>query len=274
MLKICFATKWEEVLKLLEPFTVTQPPYARALHLMGRCLMKLGRFAEASLILNKAKLLNPFNVARLIDLGNSLLRSNEIEQAKENFSEAAKLDGTNKEAKVGTGQCMLLEGDVNEALIVLKDISDQHELASIFNTSAIMSIRAGRFKDGMALYDAACLAISGNSKIVARLTFNKGLGYQRQRRDAEALNFFKEALALDGQFVKARRCYADVLKKLGHEAPPGAEALANESFEEQINAKRDSEATVALSISPRSRIPWVWISHRTTNLTKMWTKSR
>jgi tetratricopeptide (TPR) repeat protein len=235
--------KWNEAVGLLEPFASAQPPYARALHLMGRCQMKLGQFEEASITLTKAKLLNPFNISRLIDLGNTLLRTDEVEEAKANFAEAKEIDPTNKAAKIGTGQCMLLEGDVNDALLILKDVSDDQELASIFNTSAIMAIRAGRFQDGMSLYDAACRAIGANLTVKARLIYNKGLGYQRQKLSNDALNLFKEALALDPGFNKAKRTFAVLMKKMGHSLPPDLEQIANINPEENISGSKKSPAS-------------------------------
>jgi tetratricopeptide (TPR) repeat protein len=220
---------WNEAIQLLKPFSLAQPPYARALHLLGRCQVKLGQFDEATATLTKAKLLNPFNISRLIDLGNCLMKNDEVAEAKKNFAEAGKLDPKDKAAKVGTGQCMLLEGDVNDALLILKDMTDTQELAAIFNVSAVMAIRAGRFKHGMSLYDSACRAIGADSKVKARLLYNKGLGFQRQKQGNPAIALFQEAIALDANFNKAKRTCGNLLKKMGLPVPADLEAFLTEN---------------------------------------------
>ncbi|MFK5283014.1 tetratricopeptide repeat protein, partial [Lacticaseibacillus paracasei] len=84
-------------------------------------------------LLERAKIVNPHNVDRLIDLGEAFLNNNQVDEAMANFCEASTLDEDNKEAKFGQGKCMLMSGEVNEALGLLKAMSGPREMASIFN---------------------------------------------------------------------------------------------------------------------------------------------
>src|SRR5690606_5910376 len=157
-----------------------EEPPVRALHLMGRCYLKQGDLDAAIGQLERAKLINPLNVDRLIELGTAYLGTDNIERAMLNFADADRLAGDHSEAKAGLGKCHLLQGEVNEALALLKEHSGPRELASIFNTAAILSIRAKRFLKGMALYQAAVSASKGDKPVAARLVFNMGIGYNRQ----------------------------------------------------------------------------------------------
>ena len=214
------ANQWEQALSLLEPIENLDPPYIRALQLLSRCRMKIGKFKEASESLKRAKLINPFNVDRLLLLGKVLINCDEVDEAKHVFKEAKSLAPNNQEALKGEGQCLLLEGEVNEALDLLNAIDSARELASVFNSSAVITMRKGKYKQGMQLYDSALNAIKDDTKVSARLLFNKGIGYRRWQKDTEAITCLEKALKLDGSFEKAKRSYAELAKKLGKEIPP------------------------------------------------------
>jgi len=205
-----FEELWSEAGALVQPLAMGEPPNPRALHLYARCLAQSGKLSQATRLLQKAKLINPHNVERLIDLGNILLHQNRVGEARDVFTEAEAKGGDNQDAVVGKSKCMLLEGEVNEALAILKDISGPRELAAIFNTTAILAIHHGTFEKGMSLYDAAVRAVGKNTRLQARLWFNKGVGYRRWRRSNKALECFTRSLALDAGFDKAKRQRAAV----------------------------------------------------------------
>jgi len=202
---LIYENAWQQALKVLEPFANQDPPSVRAMHLKGRCLMQAGDYDKAVAILEKAKLINPHNVDRLIDLGNAFLRVDRIDEAMENFDAATSIEPTRKDAQVGKGQCLLMAGEVNEALGLLKAISGPRELASIFNTAAVLSMRNGHHEKGMSLYKSAMAAIGKNDKIQARLYFNMGLGYKRWNKPEKAAACFAKSLELDPSYEKAAR---------------------------------------------------------------------
>ncbi len=194
---------WSGAEKLLEPYLSTTPPMIRALNLKARCLMNEGQFDAAATIMEKAKLLNPHNVERLIEFGHVLISSDRIDDARQQFEEAGALDNENVEASRGVGQCMLMQGEVNEALDFLKSISGPRELASVFNSAAVMSIHNGHFDQGMTLYKKAFKVVGTDDKIAARLLFNMGLGYKKNDDLVKALDCFTKAADLDPEYDKA-----------------------------------------------------------------------
>ncbi len=211
--------RWSEAQALVEPLLNVDPPYVRALHILGRCRMKKKDFKGAIDAFGKAKTMNPYNFERLLSLGDAMLATNDAAGAKQNFKEAQKIDPNSKAAKKGEGTALLLEGDVNEALEVLRDVTNNSSLASIFNSSAILAIKNGDLKAGLNLYDAAVKSIPQDGLIHSKLYFNKGIGYQRFKQPKEALECFEKATKLDGKNEKAVRNYNDLFKKLG---APGA----------------------------------------------------
>lgn len=207
--------KWSKAQELVEPLLAQDPPYVRGLHLLGRCLMKKRDFEGAIAAFSKAKVMNPFNFDRLISLGEAMIQNNDIAGAKANFKEAQKLNTGNAVAKKGEGQCLLLEGEVNEALEVLKDVTNNGSLASLFNSSAILAIKKGNLTAGLNLYDSALKAIPKDKLIHAKLMFNKGIGYRRFQKDREALEAFQDAMQMDPRNEKAKRNFDDLSRKIG-----------------------------------------------------------
>ncbi len=194
---------WTGAEALLEPYLATTPPMIRALNLKARCLMNEGRYDAAAAVMERAKLLNPHNVDRLIEFGHILLSSDRIDDARLQFEEAGSLDSDNKDAARGVGQCMLMQGEVNEALDFLKSISGPRELASVFNSAAVMSIHNGRFDQGITLYKKAFKVVGADEKIAARLLFNMGLGYKKNDQLVKALECFTKSAEMDPEYDKA-----------------------------------------------------------------------
>ena len=185
----------------------------RAQHLFARCLMKRGEFEKAQKILEQAWLISPHNVDRLVDLGNILLNLNKTEAALGKFNEALKLDKDLLTAKVGKAQCNLLKDHVNEAMKLLGQIDNPQELASIFNSAAILAIRHEQHKQGLSLYKSAVTFVASDSRVLARVFFNMGLGFVKWGKSEQALKAFEQAASLDEKFTKASH-NIEVLKGL------------------------------------------------------------
>jgi Flp pilus assembly protein TadD len=235
---------WEKALKILEPLGAKDPPSIRALHLHGRCLMAKGDYEGATNLLGRAKILNPHNIDRLLDLGNAFLNNDQVNEAMKSFAEVTALAPDNKEARVGTGQCLLMNGEVNEALALLKAVSGPREMASIFNSAAVLTIRAERFDKGMALYKSAMAALGKDDRIASRLLFNMGLGYKRWSKPEQALACFTRSLGLDPSFGKAQR-HKQALEKAGTQMPkaaPAAKPHDNVFAEEELGGPRSRKA--------------------------------
>jgi tetratricopeptide (TPR) repeat protein len=213
---------WGDALSYIHPFAESDTPNIRALHLMARCLMSKGDHEGAISLLTRANICNPHNVERLIDLGASYIAVKKYEEATEVFGQAISIDPDNTKAKKGMGQSMLLDGAINEALPLLKSISEPRELAAVFNTSAILCARSGQVAHGLSLYKLGITVLAKEKTVAARLIFNMGITYKKQDEMERAYFCFSKAFELDEHFNRANQHLSHVvrlMKEAGIEPP-------------------------------------------------------
>lgn len=219
--------RWHEASELVGRLSVTSRMNLRVQHLKARCLMKRGAFDEAAAILADTSLINPFNVERLVDLGRAYMQVDRVRDALDAFREALALDPSSKEASQGELQCKLINGEVNDALELMRQMTTARELASLFNNAAILSIRHGRFDHGLSLYHTAIGTLGSKDGLVSRLFYNLGLAYHKQGRPGASLGCFERALRIDQGFEKARHNAHIVAVRLGRRTAsegPGMES--------------------------------------------------
>jgi predicted Zn-dependent protease len=197
--------KAAEADSLLQPLLVKSPNDPRLLNLAGRAQLKLGNYDMASGHLQRAKILNPLNPTRLLTLGQVFMQMGRLKPAEENFLEAAKLTTPgNKDAQLGLGQCQLLRGDINTALKIMSEITSPHEMASVFNSAAILTVKHGQEEFCLDLYDAGIKVIGKNSLIASKLFYNKGIALTKLKNNTDALNCFRKSLELDPSHANAQ----------------------------------------------------------------------
>ncbi|MBF0440613.1 MAG: tetratricopeptide repeat protein [Oligoflexales bacterium] len=238
--------KWEEAGKILEHTNKQITDHPRLKHLYARYLLKMGKSDAAIASLKDAQLLSPFNIGRLIELGDIFLENNRAEEAKSTYSEILKFAPESKQGKLGKSKGMLLAGEVNEALSILKDAANTQELAAVFNTSAILAMKQGNHDAAFSLYDSAITAIGDRKKVLARLFFNKGIGYVKVNKPGLGLKCFEKASEMDPEFSDACR-NAKILKqgpyvykKKPSTESPDAKAASILNSEELSDVKIDS----------------------------------
>jgi Flp pilus assembly protein TadD len=195
---------WAEARTVLDQLGGAKSHLLRAKHLYARCLMREGQHEDAIPILENTRLINPHNVERLIDLGVALMNCDRLKEANAAFDSAMTLDRDEPEAIKGKAQCRLMEGDINEALMLIRQVSGPRELASIFNNAAILSIRADRFDSGFDLYHSALRALGASEPAAASVLFNLGIAYYKRNQASEALSCFEKAFGMDNKLEKAR----------------------------------------------------------------------
>lgn len=223
--------RWSEAQAIVEQLTVTSNHNPRIAHLKARCLMKRGDFEQAAALLQETRLVNPFHVDRLVDLGKALMNVDRIREALETFDEALRLAPEHKEAAHGRLQCKLIDGEVNEALALMRQMTSPRELASLFNNAAVLSVRHGRFEHGLSLYHTAIGALGAKDNLVSRLFYNLGLAYHKQGRSDESLDCFQKALKIDDRFDKARHNAQIVASRIARSAGEGAANAVNDYAE-------------------------------------------
>lgn len=187
------------------------PSNLRGRHLLARTMMKQGDMENALAMLEQVCAEGTLNLDRLVDLGRCLIKVDRIAEAVEKFDEALKLDILSKEALLGKSECALLVGNINEAVYLMRQVANEKEVASIFNNIAIMCMRKRRFEKGLQLYKAAISHIGKSPHVLARVTFNMGIGYLKWGKLKKAQLAFESASQLDLGFEKAKH-NAELLK--------------------------------------------------------------
>lgn len=230
--------QWDNAYKVLEGVDKVKPTNLRATHLYGRCLLKMGRFKDALQTFEQCTLFNPHDVERLCDIGQALLNMDRIKDAGEHFDKALEIDPDMREAKMGKSQVELMDGHVNEALTIMKEISGDLEMASVFNTCAVLNMRQGRHEAGMNLYAAALKSLGKEARLQSRLFFNMGIGYRRWGKKEKALASFDEAQKLDPSFKKIQE-QIQAVKASGPSKESAAPTMKKEEARDLVNQTMD-----------------------------------
>ncbi|MGE0173613.1 MAG: tetratricopeptide repeat protein [Oligoflexales bacterium] len=183
---------------------IKNPKNARSRHMQARIYLKLGDSQKAAAALQDAQILNPLNINRLLEMGNLFLSMADPEKAKNAFEQVLKVAPDSKQAKSGKSSSMLLSGEINEAIAMVRDSFSPRETAAVFNTAAIFAIKGKQFDEAINLYKTAIEFIGQNTKIKSRLYFNMGIGYYKRNDSPEALKCFSQAVKFDGEFQDAK----------------------------------------------------------------------
>ena len=202
-------------LSVVTPLAALPDASPRSLNLLGRIQLKAGQFDDASVTLNRAKLINPFNIDRLCALGDAFLNLDMFDHAKEAFETALKHDPKGDEAVGGMGKTLLLNGDINDALVFMKQLSGPREMASVFNSAAVIAMRGKRYGEGSNLYNVALRTVGTDPKVLSKLAYNMGIGFYRKKDIKTAHECFAIAVKLDERNKKAKTNYDMHLAKLG-----------------------------------------------------------
>ena len=194
---------WKAAEQVIDQVLLREKKLPRALHLKSRCLMQRKEPVEASSILRRCTLLNPYNAGRLTDFGEVLLRMHDPEEAKKQFGAARKVSGSFGRATVGLSSSEFLLGNHNEALELMKDLDTERERAAVFNNSGILSVGMKKFVLAHKLYDIGLTMIK-TEKLKARLFFNKSLAYFKDEDNLNGVEYCKQAVAADPSFERAK----------------------------------------------------------------------
>ncbi len=196
----------EFALRLYELILTHDNTCIQALTELGKDALRNHDMEKAKTLLFQAQVRSPQNLERLCMLGQAELENISPDQALNHFKEALAIDPSSKKAKDGL---KLTE--------TLKEITTQNSLgiditgnfASMMNAVGIALARGGNPKGGIEHYISALnYAMTPNAK--ARLAFNIGLSYMREKKANEGASWFEMATRLDPTYDRAKEYYEKV----------------------------------------------------------------
>lgn len=193
---------WQEAYDILKGFEDNPKEDPRILHLLARVYMHKKEDTKALKALEGAQILSPYNIDRLVTIGEIFLKQFKPENAEISFQSVLEIDGESVAGKNGKSTSMLLMGEVNEALTLLNS-SSKREIASVFNNAAILAVKNKKHEQAIKLYDSALLAIGRNDRILAKLYFNKGIGFTKWKKIDPGVECFEKAITLDPKLINA-----------------------------------------------------------------------
>lgn len=233
---------WSEAEVILKPHALGGQENARIQHLYSRCCLNRGDYKAAANVLKEANIISPYNTERLIELGDVYLENDEIEKALAAYSDVLSFAPDSIEAKKGKSKGLLLEGDVAQAISLLKDCRSKRELSAVFNTSAIMAIKKEKRDHAFKLYFKALGLLGDSNRLQAKVFFNLGLAYLKENDREKAIKCFEKALALDSKLTKASHNLS-VLKNAASAKPSGKTKLSA-NIEEKIQEITDDDTSL------------------------------
>jgi tetratricopeptide (TPR) repeat protein len=183
-----------------------------ALNLISKVYIKTDRFEDAMIVLEKAKLLSPHNVERLLVMGELNLGNGEAEKAEENFKRVLKLNPTDDRASYGLGRALATQGNTNESKQILSTLKKADELASFFNNKGILLTKSGKFTEGISLYLNAIKVINIPEKEYL-LLYNIALAYTKLGNKEKAIEYAKKSVEKAPNNYSKSKALLDKLEK-------------------------------------------------------------
>jgi putative glycosyltransferase (TIGR04372 family) len=203
--------KYPEVWKLLSRCRLVLRPGSAAAHLaLGHALARQGRYPRAADSFRRAVSLRPDSVEAHLALGHAQSQLGQDEEAAFSFQQSAALDPDCTEAhqslariRFRQGQNELAVASARRAIALRPDCVESHVcLGHALD-------RLGRHQDAIAVFQQA-LALQPD----AAAHYRVGMALFLQKKEAESIEYFSQAVTLDPELVEARLTHANVLFRL------------------------------------------------------------
>jgi CheY-like chemotaxis protein len=187
------------------------PSCVMALNELGKIYTIVGQHSLAIETLKEALSLSPDNIERLCPLGESELKTNDLQGAREHFKRALDIDAANPKAEAGK---IVVENIEEYFKTANPENTATTSFASLCNTIGISMVKTGRFDDGMKQYESA-MQFAGSGMDAARVAYNLGLGFIRWKKPHDAHFWLKRSVELSGgTFAKAAELTQQVERHL------------------------------------------------------------
>ncbi|RYZ50435.1 MAG: tetratricopeptide repeat protein, partial [Proteobacteria bacterium] len=132
------------------------------LNLLGKCLLKLGRYKVALKCFSRAQNISPNNVERLCRIAETKHFMKDDAGSESTLAKADELDPGNPLVQETKANIALGSGEVRKASELMAKLESLRGVLAFMNNRAIALTRAGQFDDGIALYRNTIVALPGD----------------------------------------------------------------------------------------------------------------
>jgi tetratricopeptide (TPR) repeat protein len=187
------------------------------IHLMntaGRMCLKLGRFADAKIHLEKADQLAPQNLDRLNSMATMYLQMKDPDKAIVKFKELIKLNPESPDYKFDVFKQLYDHGFDDHAVSFGKEVAQPMEIVRHYNNKGVLLAKEGKLQEALLEYQRA-IKFFPKFKDNFRIFYNMALAHLQLKTPDDlkkAEEYLKKTLELDPSFEKAKASLANMQK--------------------------------------------------------------
>ena len=150
------------------------------LTLLGKCFLQLKSFKNATSAFNRAQELSPNNVDRMLTLVNLNIEEGQLDKADNLLNEAKSIDDGRVDVVEMGCRLAIEKSDTKTATNLLKTLDSLTGIVGMINNDAVARIHAGKYEDGLKLYQQAIRSLpDGSAETRELITYNLALAYAR-----------------------------------------------------------------------------------------------
>lgn len=215
--------KLEPALQLVTPMLDKDPNNITLINTKGRILMRLGKFTDARVCMEKADQIAPQNIDRLNDMATAYLKLKDPDASVKAFKQILQLNPEKPDLKFDMFSQLYEHGFDDHAIAFGKETAKPMEIVRHYNNKGVMLSKDGNTDGALTEYQRA-LRFFPKFKENYRIHYNIALANlqlkTREGLDAAVKNL-KTCLELEPEFEKAKKTLETVEKSLAPKKKAG-----------------------------------------------------
>ncbi len=206
----------EEALTLVERLLEKSENDVSLMNRKGRLLLKLGRFKDARIVMEKADKAAPQNLERIEAMSDMYLKLNEPDKSVSKMKDLLGLNPEQPDIKFSMFEKLNNAGFSSHAQSFCRETTEPGEVVRFYNNKGVALAKEGDRDAAISEYEKA-LQYFPNFKENYRILFNIGLAYTNVKTHEayeKAAHSLRRCLELAPDFDKARNALATIEKSL------------------------------------------------------------
>ena len=150
------------------------------MNLLGKCFVKLKNFDMSLKCFEKANVVSPMNLGRLLNMAEAQLNTGQTGQAKETVKKIKGIDEGCKKVDETECKIALEAGETQKAQQLMAKVESSNKLIAYMNNKAVALIKMGKYAEGIELYNRTIESVPSQwVDVLNNVTYNLGLAYTR-----------------------------------------------------------------------------------------------